>query len=191
MMVRAVENPGAAQLLDKWLEYGGYETLQSYGLKRDDDLQAGIPAEHLRWMSGLPRTAKDKHRIFVHAGLIPGTAANRQTDEACLWIRERFLTALPGDFEAHVVHGHTPVWQGKPDPAEPELLEHRTNLDTGAFATGVLSVAVFQSAIPGGPIEVLKIRDAAAPPIASDPTARRRRGFGGWLAPTRSRLTSR
>jgi len=189
MMVRAVEDPGAGRL-ERWLEYGGEETLQSYGLNGDDDLLARIPSEHTRWMSNLPRSISDNHRIYVHAGLMPRTPLDGQTDETCLWIRERFLQGAPGDFKAHVVHGHTPVWEGKTNPAEPELLEHRTNLDTGAFATGVLSIAVFDAAIPGGPVEMLKVRgaptlrDASIPPAsASSPEAERRRpGIGGWFS---------
>jgi serine/threonine protein phosphatase 1 len=183
LMIQAVKDPGGRRL-ERWLEYGGEQTLQSYGLKGGADLAAGVPAEHIRWMSGLPRTTGDGHRIYVHAGLMPGTPAHRQKDETCLWIRERFLQARPGDFEAHVVHGHTPVWEGKPDPAEPELLEHRTNLDTGAFATGVLSVAVFDAATPGGPLEVLKITGPQTLRFAPDPpdTAPSPRSGGRWKA---------
>ncbi|HZZ90525.1 MAG TPA: metallophosphoesterase family protein [Caulobacteraceae bacterium] len=189
LMVQALCDPAGRQL-ERWLEYGGDQTLKSYDLGPDDDLAAGVPGEHIRWMSALPRTTGDGHRIYVHAGLMPGTPIQRQKEETCLWIRERFLQARPGDFEAHVVHGHTPVWEGKPDPAEPELLEHRTNLDTGAFATGVLSVAVFDSAAPGGPIEVLKVsadqtvsvvpEPAASPSAPSEPGKRRHR-LPGWF----------
>jgi serine/threonine protein phosphatase 1 len=188
LMLQAITEPGNRRL-ERWLEYGGEQTLESYGLGRDDDL-AGVPSEHLRWMAGLPRTTGDKHRIYVHAGLMPGTPAHRQKDETCLWIRERFLQARPGEFEAHVVHGHTPVWEGKPDPAEPELLEHRTNIDTGAFATGVLCVAVFDAETPGGPVELLKVvgkRTARLTPDPPEPTTaaptetRRRRGLPKWF----------
>jgi serine/threonine protein phosphatase 1 len=190
LMLQAVTQPDRRRLA-RWLEYGGAETLQSYGVEPTADLAARIPGEHLRWMAGLPRTTGDAHRIYVHAGLAPNTPVHRQKDETCLWIRERFLLGRPGDFEAHVVHGHTPVWDGKPDPAEPELLEHRTNIDTGAFATGVLTVAVFDAQTPGGPTEVLKIRGAPAGQIATDPpegasdaapgARRRRRGLAAWL----------
>lgn len=187
MMIQAVTSPADRQL-ERWLEYGGDATLASYGLRPDDDLSA-IPAEHLRWMAGLPRTTGDGHRIYVHAGLMPCTPAHRQKEETFLWIRERFLQGRPGDFEAHVVHGHTPIWEGKPDPAEPELLEHRTNVDTGAFATGVLTVAVFDANIPGGPIEVLRVQGASTMRLvveAEEPaTARtnpRKRGLPGWLS---------
>ena len=171
LMLQAVTMGGGR--LERWLEYGGRNTLQSYGLAPDSDLEAGIPREHLRWMAALPRTTGDRHRIYVHAGLMPGTPVHRQREETCLWIRERFLQARSGDFEAHSVHGHTPIWEGKADPAEPVLLSHRTNLDTGAFATGVLSVAVFDAERPGGPVEVLKVR--GEPNGAHSPRRRSRR----------------
>jgi serine/threonine protein phosphatase 1 len=189
LMIQAVTEPSAAKLA-RWMEYGGDQTLKSYGLEADSDLVGDIPPGHLRWISGLPRTTGDGHRIYVHAGLAPGTPAHRQKEQTCLWIRERFLQAKPGDFEAHVVHGHTPVWEGKPDPAEPELLEHRTNLDTGAFATGVLAVAVFDAQTPGGPVEVLKVRGAPHGRILADPTdetdaeparPRRKRRLANWF----------
>ncbi len=156
LMLKAVVEraDGALQL---WLENGGAETLRSYGLGADSESTDRIPSPHIRWLSSLPLTTADPYRIFVHAGLMPRTASHRQKEQTCLWIRKRFLEGQPGDFEAHVVHGHTPLWDGKPDPAMPELLEHRTNLDTGAFATGVLSVGVFDADWPGGPVEVLRI----------------------------------
>ncbi|MEJ0067086.1 MAG: metallophosphoesterase family protein [Caulobacteraceae bacterium] len=156
LMIQAVHQPERA-ILKRWLDNGGGATLQSYGVDPDGDLAAGVPSDHIRWMTRLPLTTADPHRIFVHAGLLPRTTMHRQKEQTLLWIRERFLSARPADFEAHVVHGHTPLWDGKPDPSEPELLAHRTNLDTGAFATGVLSIGVFDAEIPGGPVEVLKV----------------------------------
>jgi len=189
LMLQAINEPAGGRL-KRWLEYGGDHTLASYGLDEDSDLATGIPREHIRWMSGLPRTTGDGHRIYVHAGLMPGTPVHRQNEQTFLWIRERFLQARPSDFEAHVVHGHTPVWEGKPNPAEPELLEHRTNVDTAAFATGVLSIAVFDAERPGGPVEVLQVKGKAVGRIVPDPAdeaparpeAPRRRRFGGLFA---------
>jgi serine/threonine protein phosphatase 1 len=187
LMIQAVTEPGRSHLR-RWLVNGGEQTLQSYGLDPDGDLAAGVPRSHIRWMAGLPRTTGDRHRIYVHAGLLPGTPVHKQKDETFLWIRERFLQAKASEFEAHVVHGHTPLWQGKPDPGRPEILPHRTNLDTGAFATGILSVGVFEAERPGGPVEVLEIRGASHgslipdPPEASEPepqSAKRRRF--GWF----------
>ena len=182
LMVRAVTDPSGGRL-GQWLANGGLETLRSYGLTEDSDLAAGVPRAHIRWLAGLPRTTGDGHRIYVHAGLLPKTPIDKQKDETFLWIRERFLTAKASDFDAHVVHGHTPLWDGKPDPASPELLAHRTNLDTGAFATGVLTVGVFDGAVPGGPVELLPVRGQAMGAFIPDPPdpKDKRRGLGGWF----------
>jgi serine/threonine protein phosphatase 1 len=157
LMNRAVTEPDAAKMR-RWLDNGGAYALRSYGLEPDGDPATSVPSEHIRWLAGLPLTTGDAYRIFVHAGLLPRKPMHRQAEQTCLWIREPFLSARPGDFEAHIVHGHTPVWAGKRDAGEPELLEHRTNLDTAAFATGVLCVGVFDAQVRGGPIEVIKIR---------------------------------
>lgn len=144
MMVDALR--GAAPM-PWWLGNGGDATLASY--------RGAVAPEHLEWMDALPLLHRDPHRIYVHAGLKPGVALENQDEETCLWIRERFLRAGAEELPAHVVHGHTPFWAGKPDPRQPELLPHRTNLDTGAYMTGVLTVGVFDPDAPGGPVRLL------------------------------------
>ncbi len=155
MMVQAVRSGGSA--LSLWLGNGGVEALRSYGILQSTDLWAA-PPEHIGWMEGLPLLARDPHRVYVHAGLAPGVPLEQQPEETCLWIREKFLRAEAEAFPAHVVHGHTPHWAGKKDPRRPELLPHRTNLDTGAYYTDVLTVGVFRSDRPGGPSEVLTVQ---------------------------------
>lgn len=130
-----------------WLGNGGDATLASYG--------EAVTQEHLEWMAALPLIHQDQHRVYVHAGLMPSVSLVDQDQEACLWIRERFLLADPSALPAHVVHGHTPLWAGKLEAREPELLPHRTNLDTGAYMTGVLTVGVFNPDEPGGPVRLL------------------------------------
>ena len=152
MMVAAVRSGD----LDFWLRNGGKATLASYGGELND-----IPNEHIQWLEGLRFAVSDQHRIYVHAGLMPGVPLAKQAEENCLWIRERFLKAdRAKDFpdRKHVVHGHSPVWEGKPEPSTPELLPHRTNLDTAAYATGILTVGVFDRDQPGGPIDVLAVK---------------------------------
>ena len=153
LMVRGVR--GRGMMLGRWLDNGGLQALRSYGAAGAGDLRL-VPEEHLEWMERLPLMARDRHRLYVHAGLYPGRAPERQKDKTCLWIRERFLEAPAEALPAHVVHGHTPEWAGKRQAAEPELLPHRTNLDTGAYYTDVLTVAVFEAARPGGPLELLQ-----------------------------------
>ncbi|HTX50285.1 MAG TPA: metallophosphoesterase family protein [Caulobacteraceae bacterium] len=159
MMLRALTGEDGALRL--WLSNGGDETLRSYGARSDGDIRRAVPEGHVRWLSDLPLTTVDPHRIFVHAGLAPGAPLSLQDESTLLWIRGPFLRAPSEAFEAHIVHGHSPQWDGKPDPAKPELLDHRTNLDTGAWATGVLTVGVFDPSAPGGPTEVMSISSAS------------------------------
>jgi len=70
---------------------------------------------------------------FVHAGVRPGTPLESQAETDLLWIRRGFLDA-PGPFDRVIVHGHT--WLSE----APQVSEHRIGIDTGAFATGVLTV---------------------------------------------------
>ncbi|WP_158914554.1 metallophosphoesterase family protein [Caulobacter sp. S45] len=163
MMLRAFL--GDADEAIYWIHAGGEATLRSYGSQ--SGLMAAmhlVPPTHLDWLRALPTILEDEHRIYVHAGLDPSKPADDQDEHTLLWIRERFLRADPADFAGrkHIVHGHTPEWEGKREAAEPELLAHRTNLDTGAFWTGVLTVGVFDALQPGGPVDVLRVCDPSS-----------------------------
>jgi serine/threonine protein phosphatase 1 len=138
MMVNGLADPDAEI---HWLVNGGAATLASYG--------GNVPPEHLAWLSALPVAYETEHQFFVHAGVRPGVSLDAQKREEMLWIRRRFLDS-DEDFGKHVVHGHTPA-------LEPELKANRSNLDTGAFTTGTLTVGVFDG--PGGPAEVWSVRE--------------------------------
>jgi serine/threonine protein phosphatase 1 len=69
--------------------------------------------------------------IFVHAGIRPGVAIDRQSDEDLIWIREPFLSG-PADPGYRVVHGHTPG-------PEPVVTPARYGLDTQCFLSGRLT----------------------------------------------------
>ena len=143
-----------------WLRAGGEATLTSYGIDLERPTWPKVPAHHIRWLAGLPLTTADEHRIYVHAGLEPGVSFPMQDEQTFMWIRERFLRAPQAELPTHIVHGHTPFWAGKTIPSEPELLPHRSNLDTQAYASGVLTVGVFDSRSPGGPVELIPVRGA-------------------------------
>lgn len=55
-----------------------------------------------------------------------------------MWIRAEFLSSA-ADFGKVVVHGPTPV-------ARPDLRPNRINVDTGAFASGILTAVVLEAA---------------------------------------------
>ncbi len=148
MMLRALRERG--QAIYFWTDYGGSATLDSYGWD-------GVPQAHIDWLEALPLYWRGRAHLYVHAGLLPGTPVEVQDARTLLWIRDRFLEAPADDLPCHVVHGHTPIWAGKPDMSQPELLAHRTNLDTGAYATGVLTVGVFDDDGDGGPVELLTV----------------------------------
>ena len=61
----------------------------------------------------------------------------QQRDEDLLWIRDEFLQSEE-DFGKFVVHGHTPV-------QAPDIRTNRINIDTGAFATGRLTLLTIQA----------------------------------------------
>jgi serine/threonine protein phosphatase 1 len=116
-----------------WLLNGGASTLESYGVKHVGDL----PPTHLEWMQALPLTYDDGRRFFVHAGVDPQKPLDAQEESALLWIRDPFLQD-PRDYGRLVVHGHTPLADGRP-----ELRSNRLNLDTAAVFGGPLTAAVF------------------------------------------------
>ena len=128
---------------DGWLFEGGAETLASYGVALDDiesgltaaellrRIRARVPDRHLRFMEALPFLVSLPGWVFVHAGLRPGVALDRQVDQDLIWIREPFLSApkFPG---VRVVHGHTPG-------PRPVVTPARFGIDTHCFHTGRLT----------------------------------------------------
>ncbi|HYD69840.1 metallophosphoesterase family protein [Azospirillum sp.] len=128
----------------EWLNYGGAEALASYGVRASvgiadaarcralrDALEERLPEEHRAFLESLEPMAVLGDYAFVHAGVRPGVPLERQRLEDLLWIREPFLSS-PRSHGKVVVHGHTVL-------DEPQVLPNRIGLDTGAYATGVLS----------------------------------------------------
>ena len=57
--------------VDWWLTNGGGATLISYGQQEGDEADATVvPAPHLDWVEHRPLMYVDRHRVFVHAGLV-------------------------------------------------------------------------------------------------------------------------
>jgi serine/threonine protein phosphatase 1 len=131
------------ETLELWRQFGGLQTLISYGLSPSarpdaaerrqlaDQLRHAMPAAHLGFLRSLPSCFGHGRYFFAHAGIRPGVALDLQRDEDLLWIRDDFLLS-EDDFGKVIVHGHTPV-------REPELRANRINIDTGAYATGRLT----------------------------------------------------
>lgn len=134
--------------LREWSMMGGRETLMSYGLKPPLNadaatqtelsiaLGAALPKSHRMFLGSLQSSFTCGGFFFAHAGVKPRVPLTKQREEDLLWIRDDFLL-YEEDFGKIVVHGHTPV-------REVDIRPNRINIDTGAYATGLLSCVVIE-----------------------------------------------
>lgn len=127
-----------------WCDYGGRETLASYGvspptMRGDLDGWAGsaramaeaLRGPHLELLARQHVSVSIGDYFFCHAGARPGIPLSDQSPDDLMWIRQPFLDH-PARFEQVVVHGHTPT----------EVVvsnARRIGVDTGAYATNTLS----------------------------------------------------
>lgn len=127
-----------------WAEFGGGDTLASYGVAAPsprakikdwevarEALSAAIPTTHMTFLLSLGMSVALDDYFFAHAGVKPSIPLDDQLRRDLLWVREEFLSA-PGPFGKVVVHGHTPT-------VKPYDGAYRIGIDTGAYATGVLT----------------------------------------------------
>jgi len=108
MLLAYVGLPG--RYPEAYLANGGAATLASYGVPTDvPGAVAGsrLPPAHLEFVRTLTLMHRDDQYLFVHAGIRPGVALEKQTEEDLLWIREEFFAARH-DLPLTVVFGHTP-----------------------------------------------------------------------------------
>ena len=128
---------------------GGRETLLSYGVAPDEyerlsyeevaeRLAALVPPSHREFLGGFEHLVVVGDYAFSHAGVRPGVPLAEQREEDLRWIREPFLDHR-GALEKVVVHGHT-------IREEVEFRRHRIGIDTGAYATGRLTVLALEGA---------------------------------------------
>jgi len=127
-----------------WCEYGGRDTLSSYGvsppaMRGDMDgwaetarsMAGALPPSHRQLLERQIWSVTIGDYFFCHAGVRPGVSLASQVPEDLMWIRQPFLDH-PKPFEKVVVHGHTPTETIVSDA-------RRISVDTGAYATNVLS----------------------------------------------------
>ena len=132
-----------------WLTYGGQATLASYGVaiskiptKKEDfieiqrQLRNNLPDNHFQFLVKTQYSYSLGSYFFVHAGINPRYPLTKQNPEDMLWIRDDF-THVSKPFEKIIVHGHTVT-------REAELLPNRIGIDTGAYASGILTCLVLE-----------------------------------------------
>lgn len=145
-MLRFLED---AAVGPEWASFGGDATLLSYGVRRSPNmigmrryeemrrqLVANLPPSHLSFLKGLQLSYTAGDYLFVHAGIRPGVPLERQRPDDLMWIRETFLSSRE-DHGKVVVHGHTPT-------GAPQVRANRIGIDTGAFASGILTCLVLE-----------------------------------------------
>jgi serine/threonine protein phosphatase 1 len=130
-----------------WVHNGGNTTLHSYGVtvkpnvRTDEELaeaalafRDALPRAHVEFLRGLRLSHVEGDYAFVHAGVRPGVPLPQQDEADLIWIRRKF-TESEEDFGRVIVHGHTIT-------SDVDVRWNRIGVDTGAYASGVLSCLV-------------------------------------------------
>lgn len=134
-----------------WLDFGGFETLLSYGLRIGATelaefserrllqmLQAHIPQAHRDFLQHLPCGLTFDRYVMVHAAATTGAPLSRQPRETLLWGRQ----AAHPNANLTVVHGHSIV-------DAPVIASDQIAVDTGAYLSGVLTaVRLLPAGVP-------------------------------------------
>jgi len=129
-----------------WFNNGGLATINSLnlpppldwedGLDFGERLRDAVPDPIYKMLTEAPTSLRSGDYMFVHAGVRPGIALDRQDDLDLFFIRKKFTNST--DWHgAMIVHGHTIV-------REVEFHTNRIAIDTGAFKSGKLSCLVLE-----------------------------------------------
>ncbi|MEM7709296.1 MAG: metallophosphoesterase [Pseudomonadota bacterium] len=126
-----------------WLRNGGMATLASYDVTVSSDmagmaeaLRRALPDGTLAWLEAQPLLWRSGNLVCVHAGFDPAISIASQKTRTMLWGHPAFLRERRRD-GAWVIHGHTIV-------SEPSIKDGRIAVDTGAYASGRLTVGVIE-----------------------------------------------
>lgn len=131
-----------------WFDYGGLQTLSSYGVSisdskalSDEDMAmlrnkfaAALPESHLKFYRSLRISYQAGNYYFVHGGIKPGIPLPQQSAHDCMWIRKAFLDS-DANHGAIVIHGHS-------ISPQPVVRHNRIGIDTGAYQSGMLTCLV-------------------------------------------------
>lgn len=131
-----------------WMGFGGDATLYSYGVDVlgtppegidrlafiQQMLRDRLPRSHADLLGALRLCHAEGDYYFCHAGVRPGVPLEAQSAEDLMWIRDDFLNSRK-PLGKIVVHGHS-------IETHPVVTANRIGIDTGAFATGVLTALV-------------------------------------------------
>jgi serine/threonine protein phosphatase 1 len=137
----------------EWLMYGGDATLLSYGIELDrqrlgqpDGFEhlrqrfiENVPPSHVRFLKETQLYYSFGDYFFVHAGVNPKAPLDAQKENDLLWIRDAFLQS-DKLYDKIIVHGHSIA-------PRPDIRSNRIGIDTGAYATGILTCLILKDNI--------------------------------------------
>lgn len=151
MLLRFLQDPKREGA--RWIRNGGLQTLASFGLRNArlqmneeelvacrDQLKDVMGDGLISWLTGLKTSVLSGNVLVVHASADPQVAPDGQTEKTLVWGHPDFLRKSRGD-GTWVVHGHTIV-------DEATATKGRIAVDTGAYATGILSAVCLDGAAP-------------------------------------------
>lgn len=144
--LEAVDTEGYFLDAESWAMHGGLKTLASY--TRETDPYKALAYVKRNWQHHMDmfRTASRVTEfgpfVACHAGVHPHLdfekmkAGEYSGADPFLWVREPFLNHVSSIFRP-VIHGHTIMRDGIP-----VVTENRISVDTGAYASGCLTLCV-------------------------------------------------
>ena len=147
MMLDFLDDPAGRGA--RWLRNGGLQTLASYkigGVRERSDveelteaslkLEAAMGKAQLEWLRNLPKIYKSGNVCVAHAAMDPYLEPEDQSSQTLMWGHNEFMTTARED-DLWVVHGHTIV-------KEPQIRQSRISIDTGAYHSGRLTMAIIE-----------------------------------------------
>lgn len=141
MCLEFIDNP--EEKGPRWLRYGGLQTVASFGVSGSPDdpvglrdkMVAAMGEEMISWMRNLDLIYTNGNVFAVHAAAHPEKPIEVQGEKTLIWGHPKF-GKQPRRDGLWVVHGHTIVNM-------PRVSQGVVSIDTGAYATGRLSAAIF------------------------------------------------
>lgn len=140
---------GDVRRLRYFMRIGGEATVRSYwnGSVNLDDatfeevaehFPSMVPADHVKFLGEGEDLIEIGDYAFVHAGIRPGIALEKQELSDLRWIRDEFLDSI-SDHGKMIVHGHS-------ISAGPEEQANRIGIDIGAYRSGSLAALGLEGA---------------------------------------------
>lgn len=140
---------GDVRKLRYFMRIGGDATVASYWNAGTDLTEASfeevaallpklVPQEHVDFLGKGEDVIEIGDYVFVHAGIRPGVALDRQALSDLRWIRDEFLDD-ERDHGAMIIHGHTIC-------DDVDEWPNRIGIDTGAYRSGKLTAIGLEGA---------------------------------------------